>query len=378
MLLDPRIEKFADVLVNYSTKVEKGDRVYISGSVLAKPLIETLYKKVLQLGAHPSVSISLDGLTDLYYEYASDEELKRTDDIKKFIYEKFDVLIILISEYNTRSLSNVSSEKIALVTKAGKTNSEIVMKRSAKWSNDPSYKEGQLRWVVSLFPTNISAVEADMSLTDYENFVFKSVGVLEKDPVAFWQNFSKKQKVICEMLNTKKRLSFRSPNCNIEFNVEGRTWINCDGRLNMPDGEVFTGPVENDVTGWINFTYPTLYDGHEVNGVRIQMEKGKCVSSTANKGEEFLNSKLDTDEGCRRIGELAIATNPFITAFSKEILFDEKIGGTFHVAFGHGYPESGSKNKDAAIHWDMICDMKDGTVEDENKNIIYKNGEFLL
>jgi len=375
--MDPRIKKFAEILVDYSTRIEPGDKVLLSGEAHAEPLIKAVYQLILERGGHPFTRISLPGMLPLFYKYASEAELNRTCNVLTHIYETFDALIAIRGDANTRELTNVPGEKIQKVSTSRRPLTKIVMDRSAKWSNDTSQKKGQMRWVVTEFPVDSLAIEAGLSTMEFEDFVYGAVGALYEDPVAHWEEFSKKQAKFCEFLNGRPVVEFESPNCNITFDVSGRKWINCDGRLNMPDGEIFTSPVENGVNGWVSFTYPTLYQGTEVDGVRVEMKEGRCVKATATKGEKFLNDMLDTDPDCRILGELAIGTNPNITKFTKSILFDEKINKSFHMAFGSGYPESGSKNEEAAIHWDMICDMSDGEMWAGGIKF-YENGKFLI
>jgi aminopeptidase len=375
--MDTRINKFADILVNYSTRVEPGELILINGMTEAEPLIKAVYKKVLQAGGFPRVNVGFPDMQDYFYKFASDDYLNYTCPIQKHIYETYDALINIGGGDNTKALTEVPAEKIQKAAKARHPLVKIVMDRSADWAGDPNKKKGQIRWVVTKYPTRPGAMDAEMSELDYADFVFGAVGALEEDPVAFWQSFSNMQEKYCEWLNEKESIHLLGPNVDLSFNVSGRLWLNCDGRLNMPDGEIFTGPIEDSGNGWVNFTYPAIYNSQEADGVRLELKDGKIIKATAKKGEQFLNDTLDTDEWSRFIGELAIGTNPFIHKFTKSILFDEKIAKSFHMAAGSGYPETGSKLEDAAIHWDMICDMSDGEIY-ADENLFYKNGEFLI
>ncbi|GAG12347.1 unnamed protein product, partial [marine sediment metagenome] len=220
------------------------------------------------------------------------------------------------------------------------------------------------------------AQEAAMSLEEYEDFVFNSCLLDKKEPVTEWKKIDKHQQKICEFLNQVSTIHILGENTDLLLKVKNRKWINCSGKLNMPDGEVFTGPLENSANGTIRFTYPGIVSGREVEDITLTFKDGKVVKATAAKGDELLQQMLKI-EGVDRIGEVAIGTNYRITQFSKNMLFDEKMGGTIHMALGASYPESGGLNK-SAIHWDMVKDMKkEAEIYADNK-LFYKNGKFLI
>jgi aminopeptidase len=216
-----------------------------------------------------------------------------------------------------------------------------------------------------------------MSLLQYADFFFGACKLHLDDPGAAWQAVAREQQRLIDFVNGKKTLQMRGKNIDLELSIEGRTFLNADGRINFPDGEIFTGPVENSVNGWVQFTYPALYRGNEVLGARLTFEAGLVTEATAEKGEAFLNKMLDTDAGSRRLGEFAIGTNREIQRFTGQILLDEKIGGTVHMALGEGYPQTGSVNK-SAIHWDLICDMRQDSEILVDGEVFYKNGEFQV
>ncbi|RME37344.1 MAG: aminopeptidase, partial [Thermoflexia bacterium] len=236
---------------------------------------------------------------------------------------------------------------------------------------------GELKWVVTLYPIPAYAQEADMSLREYEDFVFAACFCDQEDPVSRWREVHEHQQRLVDWLKGKREVRIVGPNADLTLSIEGRIFINCDGRNNMPDGEIFTGPVEESARGWVRFTYPAITGGREVEGIELWLEEGRVVRATARKNEEYLLKMLDTDPGARYIGEFAIGTNPNIRRFTKSILLDEKIGGSFHLALGAGYPETGSRNE-SAIHWDMICDMRDGGEIWVDGELFYRNGEFVL
>ncbi|MFH1382672.1 MAG: aminopeptidase [Chloroflexota bacterium] len=367
-MADPRIEKLARTLVEYSVAVRPGDKVIINGSTLAEPLLKEIYTRVLQAGGHPLTMAALPGLEEIFYRYASDEQLKHVPKPLEMIMQTYDVRISILAEVNTKALSNVDPNKIVLQQRARTGLMRTFMRRSAA---------GELRWTVAPFPTNALAQDAEMGLNEYEDFVYGACLPDLNDPVGYWKRFSTRQQKVVDWLRDKKNIHVKGKETDLRLNVAGRTFVNCDGHYNMPDGEIFTGPVENSVEGHVCFSYPAIYSGREVTGVRLWFEKGKVVKASADKNEDFLIKTLDTDAGSRTVGEFAIGTSEGITRFTREILFDEKIGGSFHMALGAGYPETGSKNE-SAIHWDMICDLRDGGEIRADDELLYQNGKFTI
>lgn len=367
-MTDPRIEKLADVLVNYSVAVKPGDKVLVQGGTPAGPLLRAIYVKILQAGGHTLMLPSLSGIDELTFRYASDEQLKFVPQPVRLALETYDVSISIMASENTKALSSADPAKMALRSQAGTELMRTFMQRSAA---------GQLRWVSTLFPTHAYAQDAEMSLDEYEDFVYGACLPDIDDPISYWQRFSARQQKVVDWLRGKQRVHIIGPETDLRLSIAGRAFINCDGRANMPDGEVFTGPVEESIEGHVHFSYPAIYQGHEVTGVRLWFEGGKVVKASAEKNGEFLLKTLDTDEGSRRVGEFAIGTNEGITHFTRQILFDEKIGGSFHMALGASYPETGGKNE-SAIHWDMICDLRDGGEIRVDDELLYKDGRFVI
>ncbi|MBN1316863.1 MAG: aminopeptidase [Anaerolineales bacterium] len=367
-MIDPRIEKLADVLVNYSVAIQPGDKILIQGETSAAPLIEAVYKKCIQAGGHPFFNLILPNQEEIFYRYASDEQLLNTPDYMKYILETIDVRIKIKGAVNTKALSNIDAQKHVLAKRGQAELSKIFMQRSA--AND-------LRWTVSLFPTHAFAQDADMSLSEYEDFVYGACLPDPDDPVRYWKRFSAWQQKIVEWFRGKEQVHIIGPGTDLKLSIAGRIFMNGDGGRNMPDGEIFTGPVEDSLEGHISFSYPAIYDGREVKGIQLWFEQGRVVKAKADKNENVLLSTLDTDEGSRCIGEFAIGTNKGINRFTGQILFDEKINGSIHLAVGQAYYETGALNQ-SAIHWDMISDLRDGGkiwVDDE---LLYLNGEFVI
>ncbi len=365
--MDPRVRKWAKLLVDYSIGVKKGDVVLIRGSVEAQPLVKACFEEVLKRGAHPIVRLSFEGQSYTYYKLASEEQLTFISEIDRVTARTINGLISIIAESNTKELTNVDHKKVALARKAYREIRDILDERELK---------GEFRWVLTAYPSSGLAQDAEMSTEEFEEFVYEACGLNAEDPVEYWKNVAERQERIVEFLNGVKQLRFVGTDTDITLSVEGRKWINCKGDRNMPDGEVFTSPVEDSVNGYIYFDFPAVYSGVEVVGVRLVFEEGKIVKATADKGEDFLNKMLDTDEGARYLGEVAFGLNEGIKCFTKDILFDEKIGGTIHMAAGASYPETGGKNK-SGLHWDFIKNMKEGEVYADGK-LIYKNGQFLF
>ncbi len=367
-MADVRVEKLAQLIVEYSVGVRKGDRVAISSSTPAEPLLKEIYMRALRAGGHPFILASFPDTEEIFFKHASDDQLKYIPKPLELIYETYDVRISVIAESNTRSLSNVDPAKTVLQQQARAGLMRTFMRRSAA---------GELKWVVAPFPTHALAQDADMGLLEYEDFVYGACLPDLHDPVGYWKRFSNRQQGIVDWLKGKKSVHVIGPETDLRLSLEGRSFSNCDGHFNLPDGEIFTGPVEDSVEGHVYFSYPAIYNGREVDGVRLWFEKGRVVKAAAEKNGDFLNRTLDTDEGSRRVGEFAIGTNKGITRFTREILFDEKIGGSFHMALGAGYPETGSRNE-SSVHWDMICDLRRGGEITVDNETLYRDGEFVL
>lgn len=365
-MVDKRIEKLADLCVHYSVNVKPKENVIIRGTVLAAPLISEIYKQCLLSDAYPWTVPSLD-LDYMFFKIAKPHQLKFVSPFQKFINENMDVSIGLFCEPNPRRLTNIDPAVVRTFTAARSELSEIFRKRVA---------EGKLRWTGLPFPITDQAQEAAMSLAEYEDFVYDSCLVDKKDPIAEWKKIHKDQEKICTYLNDAERIRIVGQDTDLSFGVKGRNWLNCSGEKNMPDGEVFTAPTENSVNGKIRFTFPGVYLGREVEDISLTFKNGKVVRASAAKGEGLLREILKI-KGADRLGETAIGTNYAITRFTKNMLFDEKMGGTIHCALGNSYPDSGGLNK-SAVHWDILKDMKKDAEIYANDELFYKNGKFLI
>ncbi len=366
-MADQRLNKLAKLLVNYSTKIKKGDFVFVSCDEVATPWMVEVVKEVVKAGAYVETLLSSQEVSEIKLKYSSEEQLLQEDTIFKTMLEKADVWISAWASRNTKAFSRINAEKIKMSSKG-----------STGWRKIYSEKmgNGSLRWCGTQFPTDSDAQEASMSFSDYEEFVY-GAGLLEsKDPVAEWKRISAEQERWVRFLDTKKELQFISEGTDIKVNIEGRKWINCDGQVNFPDGEVFTSPVEDGVDGVITFSFPGIYMGKEIEGIVLEVEKGKVVNAAATKGEDLLKALLKIDEGACRFGEVAIGTNYGIKDFTRNMLFDEKIGGTVHMAIGDSMPEAGGLNR-SIIHWDMLCDMRNVGKIYADGELFYENGRFI-
>jgi len=365
-MADPRIDKLAQVLTVYSLHIQRDDLVRIAGPALAAPLIQSAYRQALVLGAHPYVRAGVDGLEEIFYKEASEVQLSFISDLDRLEFEKPTAMLVIMGHANTRDLSNVDPRRISRRREATRPIQQRYLERAAK---------GELRWCLTQYPTHAEAQDAEMSLAEYEDFVY-GAGMLDRDdPVAAWEEVLKEQAHIAESLGRCRQLRIKGPDIDLQLSVAGRTWISAAGESNFPDGEVFTGPVEDSVNGRVRFTFPAIYQGREVQDVELVFEQGRVVQAHAAKGEEFLHAMLEIDPGARYLGEFAFGLNYNITRFTRNILFDEKIGGTLHMALGIGYPETGSKNT-SGLHWDMICDLRNGAEVIADGAVIYRDGRF--
>jgi aminopeptidase len=364
---DPRITKLAKVMVHYSLALKPGQQCQIRTHPLAEELTLAVYEEAIKAGAFVTLMNSTPGAEEIFYKHASEAQLDFVSPIRKLIAETFDASLAIWSEHNTRSLSGIDGKRMARAAKAGAAVNKTFFDRAAK---------GELRWCLTVCPTHAMAQEADMSLGDYREFVFGAMMLNEEDPVAFWKATGVEQKKWVDWLKGRDKVTLKGSNVDLGLSIKDRVFIACDGQLNFPDGEIFTGPVEDATEGWIRFKYPAIEYGQEVTDIQLWFEKGKVVKETATKNAELLTAQLNTDAGSRTLGEFGIGVNYGITRFTKNMLFDEKMGGTIHLAVGAGYPESGSKN-DSGIHWDMLCDMNDAEITVDGETF-YKDGKIVI
>ena len=365
MMNENYLKRYASLLADYCLSVGKNEKILIRSSYLAEDLINEFCSIVYSRGAHPETKIALKNSERLYYDNSSIEDLKYLSDTEINYYKNFDAFLTIRAPFDAKELQGVPAEKKKVKNESAKILHELFSERSSN---------GSLKWCVCQYPTESQAAESGMSLCEYEEFIVKSAYLDRENPVESWDQLSAKQGLVADYLNKCSDIRIKNYLTDISFSCAGRIWINSDGRRNMPSGEIFTSPVESSVNGFITFSYPAIYMGEEVEGVKLTVKNGKIVSHSAKKGEDLLSEVLKI-EGADSFGEAAIGTNYGIDNFTKNILFDEKIGGTVHFALGDSYAESGGLNR-SAIHWDMIADMRSNSEITADGKLIYKNGHF--
>jgi aminopeptidase len=366
-MADPRMERLASIIVSYSLDVKEGELVVIEGTTLAAPLIRELYRQVLRAGGHPATRIAIDGAMEARLALGSDAQLDWLPPVAAEDVETADARVIVLGDFNTRALSGTDPARLARIKRSRAPVLTRQLERSAA---------GEYRWTITAFPTNAAAQEARMSLRAYSDFVFAAALLDQDDPVAAWRELGDRIRRLAEWLADRRELRVVGEGTDLRMSVEGRSWIPCDGTHNFPDGEVFTGPVEASVEGEIRFTYPALYHHQAVEDVSLRFREGTVVEATAAHGQAFLDAMLALDDGARRVGEFAFGLNDAVQTFTGEPLFDEKIGGTVHLALGESYPESGGTNR-SALHWDMVCDLRQGGEVYADGELVYRDGRFL-
>jgi aminopeptidase len=363
------LQKYAALLVNYCLEVKRGDKVYVNSSYLAESLLAEVAKEVYKAGGIPVFNIELNGIGEALLEYGNEEQLGWVNPMKKYIMENFDCYLNIRAPFakgdDEKEPSN--PEKFKILQKAQQEINRIYFDRIGN---------GSMRRCLCQYPTQAGADDAEMTLEKYENFVFGACNLFDENPVDKWLEVRKTQQVYVDYLNNVDRIQYLGPNIDISFSVKGRKWMNSDGRANMPSGEVFSAPVEDSVNGWAYFSYPTIYMGKDVRGVRLEVKDGQVTMWTAEQGQDVLD-KVFAIEGARYWGEVAIGTNYNIQRTTRNILFDEKIGGSIHMAVGQSYKQCGGKNE-STVHWDMITDMKNGGQIIADGVKIYENGKFLI
>lgn len=367
-MVDERLIKMARVIVDYSLGIKEGDVFLIQGYEPSIPLIKEVYRETLLRGAHPEVRVLVEELMEIMMKYGNEDQLKFISPVIQSSTEKYSALLKIGGTYHTKPLLNVDPERITQYESAHKKTSAALRKRT---------QEGNMRWCLTHYPTLSGAIEAGMSLAEYEDFVFSACFLDREDPVAEWKKLKADQQKIIDYISKKDHIRVAAKDTDLTLRVGGRTWINSCGTTNFPSGEVYTGPIEDSLNGTIRYTYPAIELGRQVEDVFLTFENGKVVKSSAKTGEDFLNAMIHMDAGSSYAGEFALGTNYGIKRFTNNILFDEKIGGTIHIALGAAYPATGSKNE-SGLHWDMICDMREGGEIYADGELFYKNGQFLI
>lgn len=361
------LKKYATLLVEYCLDVQANEKVYVKSSSLAEELLKYVHDAILMRGGHPYINMSIKGTDVSFYDHANEHQLNHINQFSELALNEFDSYLVIRAPHNLREASKIDNEKRKIRTLATKALNDVYFERTAN---------GEMKRSLCQFPTNASAQEAGMSLEGYSRFVFDACGLFEENPESLWLKVREDQQKLVDYLHTKDKIRYVTRDTDITYHTKGRTWINSDGRTNMPSGEVFTAPIEDSVNGQIVFSYPSIYRGQSVEKVKLTVKDGQIIDWDAKQGKELLDEVFQI-EGTRVFGEAAIGTNYRIQQVTKNILFDEKIGGSIHMAIGQAYKQCGGLNK-SPIHWDMITDMKDGGQIFADGELFYENGKVIL
>jgi aminopeptidase len=364
---DPRIAHLADLIVDYSLELQPGQVLRIDALDVAAPLTLALYRSALRAGAHPYSSLGLEGTLELLLEDGSDQQIEYIAPQQWNEIEEIDAIATIWSESNTRALSRVD---------AGRHASYLASQRKLHNRRWERISAGEMRWCGTLFPTSAHAQDAGMSLSSYEDFVYSACHVDTGEAAEHWRLVAASLRARAEALGAVKELRILGPDTDLRVSVEGRTWIPAEGSYNMPDGEVFTSPVETATEGEIRYTFPAIYHGREVEDIRLRFEGGRVVHAEAARGNDYLQTLLAIDDGARVLGEVAFGLNYEIDRFTRNILFDEKIGGTMHLALGSAFAQAGGSNT-SGLHWDMICDLRQEGEVYADGELVWQAGHFI-
>jgi aminopeptidase len=366
-VIDPRLDRLAGLLVDYSLELGAGETLLIEGFEVAAPLVLALHRHAVARGSHAYAQLQLEGLDEILVEEASEAQLDFVSDIQLKEIEAVDAVVSLLGRRNTRSFTQLDADRHRRL---------LASRRSVRQRFWERVSAGDARWVGTQFPTDAHAQDASMSLAEYEDFVFAACHVDAEDPAAHWRGVSRELHARAADLAAVHELRVVGPDTELKVVVEGRKWQPADGKLNMPDGEIYTSPVEDATDGEIRFTIPSMFNGRIVEDVRLRFEAGRVVHAEAARGEDYLRSLLAMDAGASVLGEAAFGLNPEIDRFTANILFDEKIGGTMHFALGSGFADLGGRNQ-SGLHWDLVCDLRAGGEVYADGELVWRNGAFV-
>jgi aminopeptidase len=369
--MDPRINRWAKTLVQYCLSIQPGEILRMDGTPAAEDLIAEVYRETLRAGGHPVVNTRLPQLAEIALKEGSDDQLAWINPADRVMIEAMDARLHIMSETNTRQLSGVDPKRQAIAGTAGR---ELFAARAAKVDANAD------RWCLTLFPTNAFAQDAEMSLSDFTEFVYDACFLNSEDPAERWRELGRQQQFYCDWLKDKQEAHVIGPDTDIRVKFGGRIFRNSDGKRNFPSGEFFTSPLEDSAEGHIRFTVPSVVNGHLVSDIRLTFEGGRVVESRAAQGEAYLKDMLASDDGASRLGEFAVGNNFGIQQGIRNILFDEKIGGTIHMALGNSYRECGGQNT-SQLHWDMVCDLREAAGGGEvwvDGTLLLKDGRLVL
>jgi aminopeptidase len=365
---DIRIERWAYTIVHYCLYLKPGDIVTIQATPVAAPLIEAVYREALHVGAHPIPVLQMESLNEILLREGSDEQLTWLPPTSDVLAHQANARLSIHSSANTKALSMVDPARSAKGRQPARALSDLYRQRE---------QAGDFRWCLTLYPTNGFAQDANMSLHDFEEFVFETCFLNDPDPIARWKELAAKQQSLVDWLKGREKVHIVGPGTDLTLAIKDRIFINSDGKRNFPSGEVFTSPIEESANGVIQYDIPSAYDGRAVEGVRLVFHNGKVTEASARQGQDYLLHMLELDKGARYLGEFAFGNNKGVTRGTKNILFDEKMGGTVHLALGASYPETGGVNQ-SALHWDMVCDLRQAGEVWVDDTLFLKDGDFVI
>lgn len=352
--------RWAELLADYCLAVRPGEAILISSELEGQALVEACYRAVTLRGGHPIVRVELPGLSEFFAEHATEAQLAYESPIALYEAQQVDARIRIAAESDTRSMSRIDPRRQAVLDRA----------------RDPIRRAAaRKRWVLTQYPTQSYAQDAGMSLDAYERFVSSAMFLDQPDPVRSWSELGQRQAGLVEFMSRVASVRIEAEGTDLALEVAGRTWINSDGRRNMPSGEIFTGPLEQSARGTLRCTFPVCRGGREIRGISLRFEDGCVVEASAEEGGAYLDTMLGLDPGARRLGELGIGLNGGIQQFTRSILYDEKIGGTVHLALGQSYPETGGVNE-SALHWDLIVDLRRGGRVWADGRVVMEDGQW--
>jgi aminopeptidase len=362
LLPDDVIARWADLLVDHCLDVRRGETIVVSSTLEASRLVEAAGKAVIRRGAYPLVRLELPGLTEAFLEHADDEQLAHLPAAMIAEAQEADGRIRISADEDTNVMRRVDPQRQAALERAREP-----IRRLTR----------QKRWVLTQYPTAGYAQAANMELGEYETFLLRALFLDRSDPAAAWKELGRRQGGLVDFMSGVRTLRIEGDGTDLTLSVAGRTWINSDGRRNMPSGEIFTGPIEDSANGRLRCGFPVCRDGRRLTGIELELLDGRVVAARAEEGEDYLKAMLDIDPGARGLGELGLGLNAGIDRFTGSILFDEKIGGTVHLALGQSYPETGGVNT-SALHWDLIVDTRNQGRIIADDRLVMEDGHWLV
>src|SRR5215467_6507534 len=365
---DIRIERWAHTLVKYSLYVKAGETVAIYATPLAAPLVEAIYREILRVGAHPLPLIDLENLEEILLREGSEDQLMHLSPVSSALAQSVDAQLSIASRSNTRALSSIEPARMGKRRMAYRELAEVRRKRE---------QSGTFRWSSTLYPTSGYAQDANMSLHEFEEFVFNVCFLNDTDPIARWKGLPEEQHRLVDWLAGHEQVRIQGEGTDLALSIKDRVFINSDGKRNFPSGEFFTGPVEKSANGEITFDIPASFDGRAIEEVHLVFRDGKVIEASARAGQEYLDQMLELDAGARYLGEFAFGNNPRVNRGTKNVLFDEKMGGTIHMALGNSYPETGGLNQ-SSLHWDMVCDLRHSGEVWIDDTVFLENGKIVV